>query len=339
MDLPENKKFQTNLISVCFNGILFFLFGLFSDCCAATPGQIKFSRMRAHNAQCIYFFIIALCYGSVAQALPAGKSQHSMEIDGIVIGVHTYKPPGYSGGPLLVTLHGLGRNVGGYRDYVVPLADRHGLLVVAPLFDRERFPVWRYQTGGLVRDQKTDGDFRVEPKEKWTGQLLLGLIDAVRAAEGRPDIPYYMVGHSAGGQALSRFAAFVPNTARRIVIANPSTYLWPSRNERFPFGFGGLPESISNDEAIRRYLAQPITVLLGTADVKRGPTLNVREGAERQGPNRYERGLNAFRAAQQIARDKGWEFNWRLVEVPGVSHSARRMYAAPEAGAAIFDQQ
>ncbi|MEK6594699.1 MAG: hypothetical protein AABZ67_16640 [Pseudomonadota bacterium] len=282
--------------------------------------------------------MIALCCGSVAQALPTGKSQRTVEIEGVALEVHTYKPPGYAGGPLLISLHGLGRNAGGYRDYAVPLADRHGLLVVAPLFDRERFPVWRYQTGGLVRDQQAAGEFRVEPKEQWTGQLLLGLIDAVRAAEGRPDIPYYFIGHSAGGQALSRFAAFIPNAARRIVIANPSTYLWPSRSARFPFGFGGLPDSLANDEAIRRYLAQPVTVLLGTADVGRGPDLNVREDAERQGPNRYQRGLNAFRAARQAATDRGWEFNWHLVEVPAVAHSARRMYSAPETGAALFDR-
>lgn len=291
------------------------------------------------------FLLRILCFtvalhapAALAQALPAGKSQRSMEIDGIAIEVHTYKPPAYAGGPLLISLHGLGRNAGGYRDYAVRLADQHGFLVVAPLFDRERFPLWRYQTGGLVRDQQAAGEFRVEPKEKWTGQLLLGLIDAVRAAEGRPGISYYLMGHSAGGQALSRFAAFIPNAARRIVIANPSTYLWPSRSERFPFGFGGLPDSLSNDEVIRRYLAQPVTILLGTADVNRGPGLNAREGAERQGSNRYERGLNAFRAARQVAMDKGWEFNWRLAEVPGIAHSARRMYSAPETGTALFDK-
>lgn len=273
-----------------------------------------------------------------ADPLPLGVAQKTIDIDGIPLQVYSYKPADYDHGPLLISLHGLGRNAGGYRDYAVPLADRHGFLVVAPLFDRERFPAWRYQTGGLVRDQQAAGEFRVEPKEQWTGQLLLGLIDAVRAAEGRPDIPYYFIGHSAGGQALSRFAAFIPNAARRIVIANPSTYLWPSRSARFPFGFGGLPDSLANDEAIRRYLAQPVTVLLGTADTRRGPDLNVREAAEQQGPNRYRRGLNAFRAARQAATDKGWEFNWRLVEVPAVAHSARRMYSAPEAGTALFGQ-
>lgn len=281
---------------------------------------------------------IALPAAALAQALPAGKSQRSVEIDGVAIQIHVYKPTAYAGGPLLVSLHGLGRNVAGYRDYAAPLADRHGLLVVAPLFDRERFPVWRYQGGGLVRDQRVAGEFHVEPEEKWTGRLLLDIVDAVRAAEGQPDLPYYLIGHSAGAQALSRIAAFAPGTPRRTIIANPSTYLWPTRSERFPFGFGGLPEALANDEVIRRYLAQPITVLLGTADDKRDTSLNVQAGAERQGPNRYQRGINTFREAQQLARDRGWEFNWRLVEVPGVAHSAQRMYSAPETDAALTGQ-
>lgn len=287
-------------------------------------------------ALCLAIALTAPAAG--AQALPAGKSQRSLEIDGIAIEIHAYKPAAYAGGPLLVSLHGLGRNAAGYRDYAMPLADRHGLLVVAPLFDRERFPAWRYQGGGLVRDQHATGDFRVEPQEQWTGRLVLDIVNTVRAAEGQSDLPYYLMGHSAGAQALSRLAAFTPGTARHIFIANPSTYLWPTRSERFPFGFGGLPEPLANDEAIRRYLAQPITILLGTADDKRDARLNVQAGAERQGQNRYQRGLNTFRAAQQTARERSWEFNWKLAQVPGVAHSARRMYSSPETDAALTGQ-
>jgi poly(3-hydroxybutyrate) depolymerase len=289
---------------------------------------------------CRWLLWLVLTAGAAgAQPLPPGKSQFALEVAGTVLEIHAYKPQGYAGGPLLLSLHGLGRNVSGYRDYAVPLADSHGLLVIAPLFDRERFPVWRYQTGGIVRDQRATGEFQVEPAEQQTGQILLALIDAIRTAEGRPELPYYLMGHSAGGQALSRFAAFAPHAARRILIANPSTYLWPSRDKRFPYGFGGLPEAFSGDDAIRRYLAQPITILLGTADVKRGADLNVREGAERQGANRYERGLNAYRAAQRVAREKSWAFHWQLVEIPGVGHSARRMYGAAETEAALMANQ
>jgi len=266
-----------------------------------------------------------------AQPYPEGKSRRSVEISGESIDLHAYKPPGYAGGPILLVLHGLGRNAPGYRDYAIPLADRLGFLVIAPLFDRKRFPTWRYQTGGLVRDQRAEGELSVRPDTQWMGRGFLAIIDAVRTAESRPELDYSLIGHSAGGQALSRFAAFTPHAARHIIIANPSTYLWPSLTERFPYGFGGLPAAISGDAALQRYLAQPVTLLLGAADTERGADLNVREGAERQGYNRLERGRNTFRAAQQLAQQRGWTFNWRLLEVPDVGHSARRMFGSTEA--------
>lgn len=222
--------------------------------------------------------------------------------------------------------------------YSKPLADRYGLLVVAPRFDREQFPTWRYQAGGIARYKHppASGPLKPEPEAQWTGRILLELVARISAEENRPGLPYYLLGHSAGGQLLSRFAAFVPNAAQRIVIANPSTYVWPSREIPFPFGFGALPDALGGDEAIRRYLAQPVTLFLGAADTVRDRTLNVSEGAMRQGANRHERGLNAFQTAQKIAGEKGWPFNWRLVEAAGVGHSARRMYASPQAEAALF---
>ena len=89
--------------------------------------------------------------------------------------------------------------------------------------------------------------------------------------------------------------------------------------------------------SLRRYLAQPIVLLLGTADVKRDRGLNVRPGAMQQGQNRYERGRNLYATAQRIAQERGWELRWRLIEVPGVGHSARRMIGAAEAANAFSD--
>lgn len=286
---------------------------------------------------CLAAALALLITGAIARAepLPAGSGRHMVAAGGERIELHTYKPQHYDGGPILLVLHGLGANAAGYRDYAIPLADARGLLVVAPLFDRKRFPAWRYQSGGLVRDQLAAGVLQLEPRVQWTGTLILEIIEAVRTAEARPDLAYLMIGHSAGGQTLSRFAAFVPNTAQRILIANPSTYLWPSREERFPYGFGGLPAPLAEDAVLQRYLTQPVTVLLGTADVDRDANLNVRAGAERQGTNRYERGRNVFRAAQQLAQERGWAFRWELVEVPGVAHSARAMFGSTQAREAL----
>ena len=288
---------------------------------------------RLHLA--VLFALLCLATALGAQPFPAGSSQHSVSIDGETIELFVYKPAHYKGGPVLLVLHGLGTNAPGYRNYAIPIADQLDMLVIAPLFDRKRFPTWRYQTGGIVRDQRVEGEFKAEPEARWMGRTFLDIIDSVRAAEGRPDLGYSLIGHSAGGQTLSRFAAFVPHAAKHIVIANPSTYLWPSRDERFPYGFGGLPSTLSDDAALRRYLAQPVIILLGTADVERGADLNVREGAERQGYNRLERGRNAFRATQQLALQRGWAFNWKLLEVPDVGHSARRMLGSTQAQAAL----
>jgi pimeloyl-ACP methyl ester carboxylesterase len=262
-----------------------------------------------------------------------------LDIAGEAIEVSAYKPAQYAGGDILLVLHGLGTNAPGYRDYAVPLADRLGLLVIAPLFDRQRFPTWRYQTGGIVRNTRGDGEFTVEPEAQWMGRTFLAIIAAVRAVEGRPQLGYSLIGHSAGGQTLSRFAAFTPHQAKRIVIANPSTYLWPSVQERFPFGFGGLPAAMAGDETLRRYLAQPITLLLGTADNQRDADLNVTAGADRQGANRFERGHNVYRAARELAQSRGWPFHWTLLEVPGVGHSGRRMLGSSEATAALSPAQ
>jgi poly(3-hydroxybutyrate) depolymerase len=283
---------------------------------------------------------VLLCYtlAALAEPIPVGTGQRTIDTAGTGIECYTYKPANYDGGALLVTLHGLSRNADGYLEYSKPLADSYGFLVVAPRFDRERFPTWRYQAGGIARYgyPSDSGPLKLEPEAQWTGRILLKIVERIRAEENRPDLPYYLLGHSAGGQLLSRVAAFVPNAAQRIVIANPSTYVWPAREVPFPFGFGALPDALGNDAAIRRYLAQPVTLFLGAADTVHDRNLNVSEGAMQQGPNRYERGVRVFRAAREVAQNNGWPFNWRLVEAPAVGHSARRMYASPQAQAALF---
>jgi hypothetical protein len=56
----------------------------------------------------------------------------------------------------------------------------------------------------------------------------------------------------------------------------------------------------------------------------------------RQGPNRLARGRACFAEAQRLAQERGWAFNWRKVETPGIGHAAAFMFAAKEAEDAIF---
>ena len=182
-----------------------------------------------------------------------------------------------------------------------------------PEFDSERFPTSQYQRGG-----KTVG-------------LVPELVAWARTAAGQADMPYILLGHSAGAQFLARVAAYGQTAATRIVIANPSTWVTPSTSTAAPYGFGGTPNA---GQTLRASLALPIVVLLGGADTGTR-NLSMTKEAMAQGPNRLTRGQNTFQAAQSVAQKQGWPFGWTLVEIPGVGHDATRMFAAPQTAAAL----
>src|SRR4051812_41721878 len=71
--------------------------------------------------------------------IPAGSASQEVDVGGKQLKLFTYKPKDSRKGPLLLVFHGADRNADDYRDAAIPLANRHGGLVVAPLFDAERF--------------------------------------------------------------------------------------------------------------------------------------------------------------------------------------------------------
>ena len=238
-------------------------------------------------------------------------------VRGLPITVYTYHPLGCARPGFLFVFHGNGRGAASYRNSARPLADRVCFIVYAPLFDKSRFPNWSYHRGGIVQDGT------VMPKEEWTVELAGELVDWARREEGRPDAPYYLFGHSAGGQFLSRVGAFAPpSDAERIVIANPSTQVLPSLDEVAPYGLGGVFDQKDGEAQLRKYLQLPITIYLGLEDTG-DEDLTMNSAANRQGKNRLERGEFVFRMGESVARENGWEFGWRLVTVPGLGHSAR----------------
>jgi pimeloyl-ACP methyl ester carboxylesterase len=258
-----------------------------------------------------------------AEPIAPGSGEQTADLAGTDFVVYTYRPKDCADPSLLLVFHGLGRNVAGYRDAARDLADDNCMLVVAPLFDEKRFPAWRYQRGGIVKAGV------IQKPSEWTGNIVIDLADWVRKQERR-ELDYSLIGHSAGGQFLSRVAAFVPTQARRIVIANPSTHVVPSLKVDAPFGFGGVYAGATGQAQLRRYLEQPVTIFLGEEDTDDKDLSETRE-AMAQGETRLERGLNVYQQAKKLAASRNWTFNWRLVEVPGVGHSARKMFRSPEA--------
>lgn len=252
--------------------------------------------------------------------LPTGKSLVEVQFGEVPLKLFLYKPAAFRDGPMLMVFHGVLRNAEEYRDHAIPMGDRFGALIVAPLFDEKTFPLAKYQFGGIV----VDGQATL-PAER-TGQYVNRIAKELRRREGRADMPYSLIGHSGGGQFLVRLAAFVPTEATRIVAANPGTHTFPTLTANFPYGFGGLPAELQTDAVLKAYLAQPLTIYLGTKDIERDEYLDILPSADAQGRVRFERGQNAFAAAQKLAKDRGWTFGWKLVVAEDVEHDHEKMF-------------
>jgi pimeloyl-ACP methyl ester carboxylesterase len=233
--------------------------------------------------------------------------------------VRTYKPSTWKAEGILLHFHGLGRHPSDELGSLAHLAESSGHMLVAPWFDPNRFPFWRYQAVGIVDEESP------RPREEWTGTLIVQLLRELEVLEG-PGMAVRLIGHSAGGQFVERFAGFHSVGAACLIAANPASVLMPSRDYRYPYGFGDLPDGIAGDDAIAAYLRQPLVLYVGALDDQNQGTPDTRPEAMRQGGTRPQRAQFAFETGRATAEARGWDFNWRLVSRPGVGHSLSGMF-------------
>lgn len=253
---------------------------------------------------------------SYADALPA------------TVAVSSYVPPACANKPcpLLIAIHGMGRNARGARDAWKAAADRGDFLVLAPRFDKDQFPSRRFQQGGV----------RGEPdKTRWTFGLIERLFDAARASGRVAGDSYTIFGHSAGAQFVHRMVMLMPDAKiATAAAANAGYYTLPAlAGERaYPYSLKGTP---AVDTTLAAALSKPMLVMLGDRDTDPGhPQLNRSRGAEEQGPTRFARGEHFMAAARDEARRLGVTLHWREVVVPDVAHQQSGM--AKAAAAELF---
>jgi len=169
---------------------------------------------------------MALIAGAASgQTIGPGNDESSATLLGMTMKVATYRPTSCPPRLVLASFHGLTRNGDINRDATRPLAGKLCALVVSPEFDDVRFPTHKYQRGGVV----LRGVF-IPPGSR-TVDIVAPLIAWARVSIGQSDLPYALIGHSAGGQFLARVAAYTAPDAVHIVIANPSTRVLPSTKE------------------------------------------------------------------------------------------------------------
>jgi dienelactone hydrolase len=280
--------------------------------------------------------LLLLCNGPTVLyaediSIASGKSSITLELRGKTIPVFLYKPKSYKGDRILVVMHGVNRNAEEYRDHAEKMADRLGALIVTPLFDVKQFPSVKYQRGGVVNQ-----DNEPQPREEWTYLFIPEIVEKIREFENQKDIPFYVIGHSAGGQFVVRMSAFLNTGAKRVVASNPGSLIFPTRDSPFGYGFGGLPSELSSDEQLKNFLSVPLTLYVGTEDNKPDEYLDDSTDAMKQGSGRYQRSHACFNMAKRLAEEKGWPFAWRIVDAPGIGHDHEMMFNHQMCERALF---
>ena len=238
--------------------------------------------------------------------------------------VYTYLPRGVDPktARIVFVMHGHGKNAEAYRDVWIEPADRHGLMVVTPLFDQAQWGGAEYSYSSV---ESKGGD--VHDASLWSFNVIEHLFDAVKADTGNASERYLLYGHSEGGQFVHRLALLLPNARYdRAVAANAGWYTMPRFDVRFPFGLGNAPV---DEASLRRSFGRRLTVLLGELDIDPNhKELNKTPRAEAQGATRFERGRAFFETAQREASRLQAPLAWQLRTVPGAAHQNSKMSKA-----------
>lgn len=269
---------------------------------------------------------------------------------------------------VLVVVHGALRNSQVYLNHAQRAAELSGALdstlIVAPQFlaDVDAFPGRPLPQGSMHWDVENwkGGGFSLGPASISSFKAMDCLLrkvthttwptqtaDSSAAESGRT---VFIVGNSAGGQFVNRYAAVgreprhleAIGIRTRFLISNPSTYVYFSadrpvdvidRSEvnRWRYGFDD-PVSYVDGTArqyLEEYLSRDVTMILGEEDHNDADLLLVvSPPAMAQGANRLERGLNYFHHVEEVARSAGLEVRHQLITLPGVGHDAGDVLAA-----------
>lgn len=275
----------------------------------------------------------------------------------------------------LIVIHGARRNADEYlrsaqRALAAADAARTALLV-APQFMSDRDIAAHNLPDNVLhwgsrQESWMAGEAAHGPEAISSFQAIDALLARLADRRVFPKLAQVVVaGHSAGGQAVQRYAVVgrgdVALTSAgirvRYVVANPSSYLYfsperPDSNGAFsPFinadcpGFNDWKYGWSNAPTYARvktpasyeqtYAAREVIYLLGTADTNPNhPALDKSCAGEAQGPQRYARGL----AYARYVKMRHATLNHRVLEVPGVGHDSDKMLTSKCGLAALFEQ-
>lgn len=225
---------------------------------------------------------------------------------------------------MLVTVHGISRNARTHVRRYAALAERLGVIVVAPRFGKKRFPDYQ-RLGRAGHGERAD-------------RMLDRILAEVKRATGARIDRLHLFGYSGGGQFVHRYAMAYPERVAAMAIGAAGWYTFPDPEQRYPYGIQPSPGLSDVRFDIGRFLRIPAWVLVGEEDNVRDAALRQSDRLDRrQGATRLERGRRWVEAMNAAARNHGLTPHYRFIALPGADHSFSRSIRHGDMAARVFE--
>lgn len=292
--------------------------------------------MRLSNADCPARPVYTLDALTKCQASVSGREDlfYFREWDGPEIKCYIYLPEEHAEQTtVLFVMHGVDRNSGGYFKEWLPYARENAMILVVPRFSKNGFQgTHMYQLGNTFSKGGV-----VNPPDRWSYTAVELIFSYVQKAYQISQPQYVIYGHSAGAQFVHRFVLHVPDSRAKLAIAaNAGWYTQPTVDVDWPYG---LNNSAVKPESLQRSFQKQLVILLGSEDTDPNCQFLRRTAkADKQGINRFERGLNFLRVGRAVSEQLFQQrCTWRHVVADGVGHVNHGM--AKHAVALIFSEK
>ena len=222
--------------------------------------------------------------------------------------------------PIMITLHGAGRDAINMRNYLVDQSDAEGFIVLAPEFSSASFPgSVAYNMANIFEDGDNPTDETLNPEDEWTFQVIDPLFDNFKNRIGNTSSRYDIFGHSAGAQLLHRFLTFRPDAKfNRVVCAAAGWYMMPDPTVDFPYGTKLSPAETYDMAPV---FSRRTYVIVGENDTDpNSANLRHTPEADAQGFQRVERAQYYYSESRDLATDANITTNWSFNLVPNADH-------------------
>jgi dienelactone hydrolase len=209
---------------------------------------------------------------------------------------------------VVAIVHGISELPRQHLEHFAPLAERQGVVLVAPHFARPRFRDYQ-RLGRGSRGARADR------------ALERSVEEVARETHGRAG-RFFLFGYSGGGQFAHRYAMAHPQRVAAAVVASAGWYTFPDAERFYPRGIRDRGDLAGVRFEPNAFLRVPLLVTVGARDVERDASLRQSEALDReQGRSRVERAERWVEAMREAARQHGLPPAVALRRLEGVGHS------------------